>query len=50
MWDMIKNIPKVDIGADPETKKKEAREAKAEAKKQAAKNGKTVKKVEELKV
>jgi MoaA/NifB/PqqE/SkfB family radical SAM enzyme len=42
MWEAIKNTAKVDIGVDPETKKKEARAAK--------KNGKTVKDVEEIQV
>lgn len=33
MWEYIKNIPKVDIGVDPETKKEEARKMKAAARK-----------------
>ncbi len=36
MWEMIKNIPKVDIGLDPETKKEEAKKIKAEARKKNA--------------
>jgi MoaA/NifB/PqqE/SkfB family radical SAM enzyme len=40
MWEMIKNIPKVDIGIDPETKKEEARKLKAEIKKNSEKSKK----------
>ena len=36
MWEMIRNIPKVDIGTDPETKKEEARRIRAQAKKNGA--------------
>lgn len=37
MWEMIKNIPKVDIGADPKTKKEEARKLKSKSKKNGVK-------------
>ena len=38
MWEMIKNIPKIDIGLDPETKKEEARKLKVEIKKNGTKS------------
>lgn len=39
MWESIKNIPKVDVGTDPETKKKEACKLKFRKEKNG-KNGK----------
>ena len=37
MWESIKNIPKIDLGVDPETKKEEDRKIKAEVKKKGVK-------------